>query len=273
MSFRKSFAATVIVSVLAAGVAWAQVSPAPKKARPLRNSSPRVPTQRPTHSPEFGGVSIHYQRISAAQFMSDVGLDSSTSTWNPPTATAYQRFFDAPGFNHLVSSPTLPGGARIVYVELDACDDSVAGEHVTLDVYDCDFDGVCVSTPLSTLTTVSNVANPCAFYTDDAISQRVDNFAGQTLLDVSMEATDGTNTLAGVVIGYVLEVSPAPGTPTFNDVPDTHPFFQFIEALADAGVTGGCNAVPPLYCPDNPVTRGQMAVFMSKLTGLSWSGF
>lgn len=271
MSFRKSFTATVIVSVLAAGVAWAQVSPAAKKPRPLRNSAPRAQKERPTYSPQFGGVNIHYQRISAAQFISDVGVDSYTSTWLPPDTT-YQRYFDTPGFNHFVSSPTLPGGARIVYVELDACDDSAANEHLTLDVYNCNFLGECDPAPLGSVTTTSNPLLPCSNYNLD-VSQRVNNFGGQTLLDVTMEATDGSNTLAGVIIGYVLEVSPAPATATFNDVPTTHPFFQFIEALAEAGVTGGCNAVPPLYCPDNPVTRGQMAVFMSKLTGLSWDGF
>jgi len=65
-----------------------------------------------------------------------------------------------------------------------------------------------------------------------------------------------------------LPVSPAPATATFNDVPTNHPFFQFIEALYASGITGGCQAAPPLYCPDNPVTRGQMAVFLAKALGL-----
>jgi len=66
----------------------------------------------------------------------------------------------------------------------------------------------------------------------------------------------------------VFAVSPAPATATFNDVPTTHPFFQFIEALHASGITGGCSAAPPLYCPDNPVTRGQVAVFLAKALGL-----
>ena len=270
MSFRKSFTSTVIVSVLAAGVAWAQASPAAKKVRPPRNSAPRVQKQRPTHSPEFGGVNIHYQRISAMQFTSDVSGDSYTSTWFPPSTVDYQRYFDAPGFNHLVSSPTLPGGARIIYVELDACDDSTLDEHLTLDVWNCSFGGQCDAAPLATLTTTSDTTFPCTSPSVD-VSLRVDNFLDQTLLDVTMEATDGTNSLAGVIIGYVLEVSPAPGTPSFLDVPLTDPAFQFIEALVAAGVTAGCGGGN--YCPDATVTRRQMAVFMSKLTGLSWNGF
>ena len=63
-------------------------------------------------------------------------------------------------------------------------------------------------------------------------------------------------------IFYDLQVSPASAVATFNDVPTSHPFFQFIQALAAAGITGGCSTSPPLYCPDNPVTRGQIAVFL-----------
>jgi hypothetical protein len=65
-----------------------------------------------------------------------------------------------------------------------------------------------------------------------------------------------------------LPVSPAPGTATFNDVPTTHPFLKFIEALYNSGITGGCSASPPLYCPDDQVTRGQVAVFFAKALGL-----
>ena len=65
-----------------------------------------------------------------------------------------------------------------------------------------------------------------------------------------------------------LPVTSAPGTATFNDVPTSHPFFQFIEALYASGITAGCQAAPPLYCPDNPVTRGQMAAFIAKALGL-----
>ena len=48
----------------------------------------------------------------------------------------------------------------------------------------------------------------------------------------------------------------------FFDVPSTHPFFAWIEALAKAGITGGCSASPPQYCPDALVTRKEMAVFL-----------
>ena len=71
-------------------------------------------------------------------------------------------------------------------------------------------------------------------------------------------------------VSWRRQVSPAPSTATFGDVPADHPFFRFIEALRSSGITGGCSAEPPLYCPEAPITRGQMAVFIATALGLSW---
>jgi hypothetical protein len=49
----------------------------------------------------------------------------------------------------------------------------------------------------------------------------------------------------------------------FPDVPCTSPFAEWIEELAVEGITGGCGG--GLYCPDAPVTRQQMAVFLLKM--------
>jgi hypothetical protein len=50
----------------------------------------------------------------------------------------------------------------------------------------------------------------------------------------------------------------------FEDVPCSDPFAPFIEQLVADGITAGCHAEPRLYCPTNPITRGQMAVFLTK---------
>ena len=67
-------------------------------------------------------------------------------------------------------------------------------------------------------------------------------------------------------VQWARQVSPAPPVATFGDVPTNHPFFQFVEALAASGITAGCGAGN--YCPDAPLTRGQMAVFLSIALGL-----
>ena len=45
-------------------------------------------------------------------------------------------------------------------------------------------------------------------------------------------------------------------------------FAPWIEDLYNRQITAGCQEAPPLYCPVNPVTRGQMAVFLVKAFAL-----
>jgi hypothetical protein len=71
-----------------------------------------------------------------------------------------------------------------------------------------------------------------------------------------------------MAVRWVRQVSPAPPSATFGDVPTSHQFFQFVEALYRSGITAGCGG--DNYCPDEPLTRGQMAVFLAKALGLQW---
>jgi hypothetical protein len=63
-------------------------------------------------------------------------------------------------------------------------------------------------------------------------------------------------------------------TLTFTDVPRWHVFYGWIERLADADSWGGS---PPTsgctlttFCPNQTVTRGQMAKFLCKAVGKTW---
>jgi len=55
----------------------------------------------------------------------------------------------------------------------------------------------------------------------------------------------------------------------FGDAPPTYWAYTFIETLADAGITAGCGGGN--YCPLEPVTRAQMAVFLER--GMNGSTF
>jgi ELWxxDGT repeat protein len=59
---------------------------------------------------------------------------------------------------------------------------------------------------------------------------------------------------------------PATGA-VFTDVSAGYWAAPWIEQLAAEGITGGC--APGVYCPDNPVTRAEMAVFLTKTFGLA----
>jgi S-layer homology domain len=72
--------------------------------------------------------------------------------------------------------------------------------------------------------------------------------------------------LVGLVVGALLVPVAVFATHSFNDVPDDHTFHDAIAWMKDNGVTVGCN--PPAntnYCPEDNVTRAQMAGFMRRL--------
>ena len=61
--------------------------------------------------------------------------------------------------------------------------------------------------------------------------------------------------------------APPPATGIFGDLLITDPFTPWIEQLSIEGVTAGCGGGN--YCPNNPDTRGQMAVFLVRTFHLS----
>jgi subtilisin len=77
---------------------------------------------------------------------------------------------------------------------------------------------------------------------------------------------------AGTTVGVDRTFTSGSASPamTFDDVPLGHLFFGWVESLVGAGITGGCVATPPRYCPESGVTRGQMAVFLLK--GIAYPG-
>lgn len=71
--------------------------------------------------------------------------------------------------------------------------------------------------------------------------------------------------IGGIVAALLAIPAIVYGSHQFNDVASSDTFHQDIGWLADNGITKGCN--PPTndeFCPDDPVTRGQMAAFMKR---------
>jgi murein DD-endopeptidase MepM/ murein hydrolase activator NlpD len=56
--------------------------------------------------------------------------------------------------------------------------------------------------------------------------------------------------------------------PAFADVPVGHPFETSIRAVLASGITRGCSAAGTEFCPEHPVTRGQMAAFLTRALNL-----
>jgi hypothetical protein len=67
-------------------------------------------------------------------------------------------------------------------------------------------------------------------------------------------------------------VTPAGCVGIFDDVPCSSPFSDYVEYQFNTGITSGCSASPPLYCPTDPTKRKQMAAFLVKTFALHLYG-
>ena len=176
-----------------------------------------------------------------------------------------QRYFTTSGI--FVAPLHLPSVARIEKLELEGCDTSSTGESVatlgftpqpggTLQMLGLIetgtlFDGGCALFPLT-------LASP----------PTIDNTSGTYYVVAQNTTFDGATTIAAIRVYYRLQVSPAPLTATFSDVPTTNLYFRAIEALAASGITSGCGGGN--FCPDQPVSRGELAKFLANALGLHW---
>ena len=139
--------------------------------------------------------------------------------------------------------------------------DSGAGD-VSVKLHEC----IDPSGPCTVLATVTHIGVPtCAFTAVPVTGVNVDNLTRSYVVEAEVGVGQS---LRAVRIFHRKAVSPAPAAATFGDVPTTDPRFRFVEALAAAGITGGCGGGQ--FCPEASVTRGQMAVFLSVALGLYW---
>lgn len=86
--------------------------------------------------------------------------------------------------------------------------------------------------------------------------------SGCTLTEFCPDAPTTRGQMAVFLIRALLsgDTFPYPATPFFDDVPPSHPYFSYIQKMRELGITVGC--APTQYCPSDPVTRWQMAVFL-----------
>lgn len=262
----------LMILSLAAGLAAVALRPASGQgllSNPGRDSDVPIPVVEGRPSPAFGTANASYVAIGAQQFApftstqgySDLGVGSGNVS----------RYATG-GVNAFIVEPSFPSGALLSSLTLNFCDSNTGGNHVLLYFGDCTAEGtLCASIgPAPTLISTSDVGTPCRSITADisALNYTVDNVNRKMLLEVTTSSLDNTNSISGVVVGYKLQVSPAPAVASFADVPTSSPIFRFVEALKASGITAGCDATH--FCPNANLTRGQMAVFLAAGLGLQW---
>lgn len=170
-------------------------------------------------------------------------------------------------FLDFVGPVSLTAGASLQAMYLEACDTSSSGQ-ITLVLTRCDVGSDDSCTTLGTVETGQS-ATPGCVLNSVSISENINNFLYRyNLLVVDTDSSIDTK-FRSVELWWQRQMSPAPGTATFGDVPTSHTFYQGVESLASSGITGGCGG--DNFCPDETVTRGQMAAFLSRALGLHFS--
>jgi hypothetical protein len=199
--------------------------------------------------------------IAVSQFAFSPGTSLMTTDWNQG------RWLTNGG--SLSAGIQLPAGASITRLELQACDTNATAQGRLSIVETSNSTGYGVI--LAIFGTGTTATPGCTLF-DLTLSSphTVNNAINSYFLQWDNQgSTDGSVKIQAARVYYKLQISPDPGTATFADVPVGHPFHRFVEALYASGITGGCGGGN--FCPDAPVTRGQMAVFLAGALGLHWA--
>ncbi len=247
----------IALALLGSSAGWAQTAPPPGDA------AVGVVTFEAERSPVRG---------------SEWGTSSSVVTAVVSTeCTPYLTGWDAPyligtilryvaatnGF--FVCGVHLPAGALIQSLELQGCDTSTTNQ---VQVILQRVTGSSGPVTLGQLDTGVASASGCGWYSTGVPAYTADNYYDTYFIQVNTTAGDVSTSFTSARVYYKLQVSPAPATATFADVPTSSTFFKYVEALYASGLIAGCGGGN--YCPNNPVTRGQMAVYLAGALGMHW---
>ena len=153
----------------------------------------------------------------------------------------------------------LPTGAKIVGIDLEACDNTNLG-YADVQVRVCPQGASCGG--------IAGVSTFPGCVTSTGADHTVQNAAEYYPIFVTIHDATASVAVRAVRIRYQLQLSEPPDVSSFDDVEQDDPDRPAIEAMVAAGVATGCGNEN--FCPDNPVTRAQLAVYLARALGLHW---
>ena len=264
MTLRSSAALSAVVLLAASSSAVAapnRVHELMEQARANAASHPARVATSPAELPQFGTTPL-IVHVGAYSFIGSQSAGDQLAD----DGNGYRFLLETTSGGYLGAPVQVPAGAMIDMLGGSICTGGTGSMTVAL------FDGETfgnLAVMLGSFTTSSNTGS--CFIEETSVDQLYGQPNQHPLyIVIHWEGPmDGTMRFNDIFLRYHLTVSPAPATATFNDVPTNHPFFQYVEALASSGITAGCGNGN--FCPDQPLTRGQMAVFLSKALGLNWA--
>ena len=192
---------------------------------------PALPAASAVRQPDWGSQDASILALNAWDFEKIV----ESQTWS--FTTGLFRFRTSAVANPVYAGFHLPAGALVTGMALEACDTSPTDAAVLV-FWTCDagIGGACNG---SILSTGDAEDGGCGIFTLP-MTRTIDNANKVYYLGAGTGTQNSTTSFRGVRLYYKLQVSPAPATATFTDVPTNHPFFQYVEALRASGITAGC---------------------------------
>jgi hypothetical protein len=211
---------------------------------------------------DYGVGNTNILQIPAAAF----SVFGNTAPWG----------VDTNGYLHPISGSfnawapvILPTGSRIFYLDLYYSDTDASANGYAFLAALTGFNNSADVDQLASVFTSGDTGK--AYGASQPIFYDVNNdvrFGGGAQLIIQVHLPSPEVGFKAVDLWWTRQMSPAPGSATFADVPTSHPFFRAIEALVASGVTSGCGGGN--YCPDSPVTRGEIAKFLVRALGMYW---
>lgn len=205
--------------------------------------------------------------------------------------------FDFTNFAVWAAGLRLPDGAKLVGAKLYAYDSANPGlpfilgnPEIVIEVRreELSDNGPTVPEVIGTAQTQGNPGYTVATADIDAGERTINNRKFYYWVRVDTNATAGfedlefrkaRHRLIGVKLFWQRQVKTSydRNDPTFFDVPGylpngaENPYFDAIEALADAGITVGCGPGPlQNFCPETGIPRKELAVWLYKALGLNF---
>jgi hypothetical protein len=264
---RRGWKASTVALMLAAAALRAEDSGKPTIREQLKqfheswvaDGRPQLASTSP--APTWGTVATEVVNVHAYDFQANTSSNLVMDDGN-----GYRHFGDE-AIPYMAAPVRLPSGVAIEGISISHCsqnDGDISAVLVDHGLAGPGSPGIIIAGPVLTgagcgisslsitpYTYATNLGHPLYF---------VVFFAGGQI--------DGSAKFNNVAVHFRRQVSPAPAQASFGDVPTTDFGFQYIEALAASGITGGCGNGD--YCPDSPVNRRQMAIFLAKALGLHW---
>jgi hypothetical protein len=261
---RRVLLAALALTLMAGGLAQAETSKAIREhlADFHRNwVAAGKPASAAPLTPEWGLEDAEIVNVHAYDFQANTSSDVINDDGNG------YRYFGAPGVPYMAAPVQLLPGARVGRIGLSHC--SANAGDLVMALYDNGIGGggsgggTIVAGPFVS-------TQGCQFEGVDADYTHPYEFSHPLYLVIWFQgnAFDASTKFNHAAVFWKRQLSPAPAEATFDDVPTSDFGFQHIEALAASGITGGCGGGD--YCPDSPVTRRQMAIFIAKALGLHW---